>query len=437
MDVDLYKIMREIIESKGSENTADIKYLGSISMNEQDKSGNVTITKDVIAMFDVTPDGNVIIKYYDENQNFIAGRGVDGELFPSAEYRNDDLAFLSEIDSLDESQGISLNELDEKLDQMAKILGISKEDILSMSEVDLDIAIGEKIGDDLSLSEDASSLTQEETEKQNSDALEGISKRQEISLDKKVDSKHTLAEILGVSAGSKLIVVNSDRIKNNDVSTRFSCIIQDPNGSLEKADMLKQVGGKNSSKNIYETNRDGSVVENKTVQSSFEIDSPLIEDGILTIRIGQMGIPEVAYGQMDRTSHNDAFTQRLETRESYPVTSRVRREFNQNKGRDNIPDKLDEIREHEDHGCERMTIDEADGNPYTGHVHSEEIAEVIMSDEEVGNKIQDAYTVKEVAERFEHMHDKHPDSTIQELIEMTKEELSLEADYLPGHEIGH
>lgn len=389
-------------------------------------------------MIDTTPDGNLVIKYYDENQDLIAARGTDGELYPSEAYMNDDLGFLSEINELDIEQGLSLNELDDELMRVAKALGISKSDILSMSEVELDKIIKEKDSLGLDLSNN-NNLSDEEKAKQNEATLDSLTAKQEIDLTKKIDNRITLAEVLGVPAGSKLIVVDSTKIQDNENTTRFSCVIKTPNGEVQSADMLDQVGGKDSDKNVYETNRDGSVVEKQNVQSSFAIDSPLIKNGILTIRIGQMGTVEVGYGQMDRTSHNDAFTQILETRERYPVTKRVRDEFNQNKGLDNVSNKMDEIKKHEEHGCNNMTLAEADGNPHTGHIHSisENAAEVILSDENVGSIIDDIYTPNEVAERFEHIQEKYPDKDFDELVEITKNELSSEAEHMHGMDRTH
>ena len=64
----------------------------------------------------------------------------------------------------------------------------------------------------------------------------GIQTKQETLLDKKIDDKHTLAEVLGVPSGSKLIVVDSSQIIDNENTTRFSCIIQTPDRKLHNAD---------------------------------------------------------------------------------------------------------------------------------------------------------------------------------------------------------
>lgn len=400
------------------------------------KLGKVQVAKDILAIIDSAPDGSLIIKYYDENQNFIAGRGADGELFPSKEFLNEDLGFLEELDASKESQGLSLEELENDFDEISKILGISKKDIRNMTEADLDRALIENEDSSIRLSDKSTdSLSDESQKEQNEIALENLTAKQEINLNRKIDNKHTLAEVLGVPEDSKLLVVASDKIQDNVNTTRFSCVIKSPNGEITNADMLKQVGGKDSDKNVYQTNRDGSRVEKQSVKSSFEIDSPFIPNGILTIKEGQMGELDVGYGQMARDSHNDAFTQKLETRQTYPVTSRVRNEFNQNRGIDNISDKIDEIHAHEEHNCHNLSLDEADGNFKTGHSHSDNAAELILSDDDVGNKIDEIYTFNEVKARFESMHEKHPDSDFDDLVEKTKAELAAEAEHMHSHEL--
>ena len=119
-------------------------------------------------------------------------------------------------------------------------------------------------------------IGQEEKDERNKKALENITSRQEIDPDEKVDDRHTLAEILGIEAGCKLLAVDSDKIMDNKNTTRFSLIIQGSDGSLRPADMLEQVGGKDSDKTVYETNRDGSEVQKLSVKSSYKINSSLV-----------------------------------------------------------------------------------------------------------------------------------------------------------------
>lgn len=385
-------------------------------------------------MIDIEDDGTPFIKYYDENQTLIAVRGTDGELYPSQEFMFDDLAFLSEMDESLEQEGVSFKDLDEKLEKLAKHLGIDKSDILSMSETDLDTVIADK-EDSLFISgEEDSNLSQDEKRQKNDAVLENIRGKQEIELDNKVDNKYTLAQILNVPSGSTLIVANSNEIQGNNASTRFSCVIKTPDGELLPADMLNQVGGTHSDKNVHEVNRQGKVVK-QNVLSSFEIDSPVMENAVITIRRGQMGTTKVAYGLTDPTSHRDVFAQDLETSETYPVSARVRNEFSHAHGVYNVTDKMDEIEKHIAHGERELSLAEADGRPETGHIHGEEAAEIILADDDFVKNTDDLYSSKDVAERYESIMEKHPDLDRDELIDLTKEELELDAEHMHGHEL--
>ncbi len=295
MDKNLYEIMNELLEEKKSDFTQDIEFLGTITSNEQSSTGEVAITKDIFAIVDELPDGTIIRKFYDNDKNFIAGCGKDGKLFPSAEFQSDDLSFMGQLQELANQPGLSLKDFEEDLENISKMLGVDKSKILSMSRADMDQVLEDKNEDKkkLVLDDDKKNVNQEEAQKQNKDALDSISSKQETKLDNKVTDRYTLADVLGVPAGSTLIAVYSDSIADNKNTTRFSMIIKYPDGTLHNPDMLEQDRGKYPDINAYETNRDGSSVEKKNVQSAYSIDSPIIENGILTVKIGQMGIIEM------------------------------------------------------------------------------------------------------------------------------------------------
>lgn len=290
MDKSLYEIMQDILKEKRTDFTKDIRFLGTLTSDEKSSNGDVKVTRDIFMIIDEMPDGTIIQKFYDNDKNFIAGCDKDGKIYPASEFASEDLSFLGQLEGLNMHQGISLEELDSQLERISKELGISKADILSMSEADLEQKVNDKVGDKITLDperEDENAINSNES------ALNNISTKQEIKLDNKVDDRHSLGDILGVNAGSKLIAVYSDSIQNNRNTTRFSFIIQNADGSLEPADMLEQVGGKDSDKSIYEVNRDGSKVERQNINSSYAIKSPIVRDGILTARIGSMGYIEL------------------------------------------------------------------------------------------------------------------------------------------------
>ncbi len=350
--------------------------------------GSAPITKDIFVVTDEMPDGEVVKKFYDSDKSLIAWSDKDGNLFiqndgriyPLEDFAKDDLSFLGQFRSLSQENGYSLTEYDEHLEKVAKVLGLSREDIKSMSEVDLKDKVGDKADPQIDL-DDKNKDTEHTASNKN--ALDSVNSKQEIDLNIKVDDRYTLGDILGISSGAKLIAVYSDSIANNKNTTRFSFIIQNSDGSLEPADMLEQVGGKDSDKSIYETNRDGSEVEKQSVNSSYAIDSPIVKNGIITARIGSMGYIEVGYGQMDRTSHRDAFTQELETEHTRYTTREVREEFSSENGIDNVPDNLEEAKSHDRHGrSHNLSLADADGKTNTTTV------EHLLSPDVVDSNVQ-------------------------------------------------
>ncbi len=430
MDKELYKMMHEIIEEKKTDFTKDINFIGSITSDEESKTGSVKITTDIFMMIDEMPDGTIIQKFYDDNKNFIGGSDRNGKIYPSPDYAQDDLSFLAQIEELSKGPNISLNEFDEKLDTISKKLGISKNEIIEMSDVDLDQKVNdlEENSEKLTLDDDEKEeeSTPEEINSRNEEALQNVPSKQEINLNQKIDDRHSLGEVLGVPAGSTLISVFSDSIANNKNSTRFSAIIKYPDGSLHTPENLVQEGGTSSDKTFYETNRDGSEVNKLNVQSSYSIKSPIVENAMLSFRYGSMGYIEVSYGIKDRTSNKEVFSQSLETERSYYTTYKVRDEFNQNKGMDNISENIDEIHSHEEHGCTDISLDEADGRKDTGHSHEDAVVELIMTDKDKGKMIRDNFDDETVAIRYEQIAKANKGRSTNEIIKMTI--YSLEAD---------
>ena len=168
MDKNLYQIMQEILEEKKTDFTKDIEFLGSITSEEIQASGKVGVTRDIFMIIDEMPDGTVVKKFYDKN--FIAGCDKDGKIYPGAEFTSSDLSFLGQLENLTQVQGISLTEMDEHLERVAKSIGVSKKDVLSMSEIDLEQKVKEKESPQLSLSEDDEEKSREEQTKSNKDS---------------------------------------------------------------------------------------------------------------------------------------------------------------------------------------------------------------------------------------------------------------------------
>ena len=426
MDKSLYEIMQEIYAQKKTEFSKDIKLIGTLTSEEDSPNGKVLVTNDVFLIIDEMPDGTTSQRFV------ITGLDKDGKIYPAQEIAQDDISFLAQFQNMNKVEVISLNEMDKQLEKVAKKLGISKEEVCSMSEVDLDKALDDKGLSKEDLDKDESQKSKQDENTPDPEVLNNINAKQEIKTNIKVDDKYTLADILGVPAGSKLLVVYPTNIPDRSklpYTTSLICMIQNPDGSIEYSNALTQVGGKDSDKNVYEVNRDGSRVEEKSVKSSFAIKSNIVKNGIITARIGSMGYIEVGFGYMDKTSHKDVVSERLEDQHTRYTTYEVRKEFSPREGVDNIPDKMDEIKEHPEiskNGQDGITLAEADGNLATGH---EEVLEQIKA---YNPDIADVFTDEEIIDRYHSMCEKNPESSKEDLIRYTEEDLSEDAEHMKG-----
>ncbi len=426
MDKSLYDTLQEIYEEKKNDFSKDIKLIATLSSEEDSPNGKVIITNDVFVIVDEMPNGDISQRF------IITGRSNDGKIYPAEEFAQDDLSFLAQFQNAHKVDVVSLSDLDRQLDNIANKLGVKKEDIRSMSEVDLDRMLDEN---DLSKAKSRESYEKDDFQKTDEvspsqDILNDVTAKQEINMDVKVDEKYTLADILGVPAGSKLVVVYPTNIpdkSNLPYTTSLVCMIKNPDGSLEYSDVLTQVGGKDSNKNVYEVNRDGSSVQEKSVKSSFAVKSNIVKNGIITARIGSMGYIEVGFGYMDRTSHRDVISEKLEDERTRYTTYEVRREFSQKKGIDKVPEMIDEINEHQKHNEHTLTLDEADGDPSTGH---QDILEKIKAHDE---NIGDIFTDQEIISRYHSICEKYPEADPDTLLEYAEKDLSEDAEHLRSH----
>ena len=434
MDRKIYDSMKKIYSQKASDfnNQNDIKFIGTMVYTEEDHTGKVPNVHDVFIMNFKDSNGNINQTYYNENGECLGRRGIDGKIYPSSKFAEADLSFLGQLERLSANQGLSLDELDKNMEKIAKELGVSKESVKSMTEIDLEQKIDEKEKNDdekkdkISLDKNHEQ-TQNDQLEENEKKLEKINAKEEINMDRLIDDRHSLADILGIESGCKLIAVYSDAIVDNTNSTRFSFVIQKPDGSLEPADMLEQTGGTHSDKTVYETNRDGSDISKVNINSSFKINSPLVKNVILNIRYGSLGYVEADYGEVDPTDHKYAFTQKLETDRDRYTTYEVRKEFsNREDGIHNIEQDIDEIKKHEEVGCDKLTLKEADGHLDTGHFHDTAIDDIKSYDP----NISEIFTDREIEDRLHKMMDNHPEESFDKVVNDTARDLSDDASHL-------
>lgn len=422
---------------------------GTIDLQEVNEQ-SISSKKDIFMIIE-EKDGEVAYRYYDEKQDLIGITNSNGQTMLEGNFSKELqldvdssarlMGAISQLKEGEKETQLSLSEVEAELEEYAKALGISKEQLLSAVTMDLDQDIGIADKDREAPKEDKLDLEQpkeedlaEEKVKQNQDALEHISAKSEVDLDKKVTGKQTLGQILGVPAGGKLIAVYSEHIANNKNTAEFSFLLQKPDGSLELADMLGQVNGNRPNKDIASVNYDGSEIKDEQVNSLYSIDSTSDTHDMLSIKRGSLGVLELSYVQMDPTDNTQGMSIPLETNSIRPVTSEVRNEMNHTQGSHNIADNLDEYETHKNVGCKKVTLEEANGEK-DGHHHLidgtpefEQFLDEIMAIDEIA----EVYNRNDVKKMYFEMTKDDPNISFDELTDQIKEMAGQEHEG-PGH----
>lgn len=382
------QLSRKIEEQENTlnEKVLDIKYLGKIDEEDifliieqkQDKDGNLI----------------QIERYVNEQGEVIAGNNkADGYDFImlSEKYQDKD-ELLEKLQELSEDELLDLNEIEEeRLEKIAKTLGISKEEIEKMAEIDPEQELEqEEVEKEEKNTDNKKVLTQKQ--------LKNVSAKTSIGINQKVTDGETVGSLLNVQdKGYKRIdAVYSDKLQGDGNSTKFSFVgikeVVNEKGEkeeiAEKIDTIDQRYGTTPSKTINALNRDGSTLEEKQVNSIYQIKGD--NENQVAIRIGAMGTIEVDYVRTPRQDNNEAISIPIETRSIKPTT-RETREF-MNKARNpELMKETDKIKQHKEVGCEEIGIKDINDNIYDDtHTHIEmdekylyKLAEKILENDEI------------------------------------------------------
>lgn len=134
LDVD-YK--KDLAENK----VLDVKYLGQIEQNVEVDGKEEKVLKDIYLLIEQQKDkdGNLIQieKYYNEDLEFLAGNNLtDGYGLMLDPKHMDQRDLLEQLQNLDKEGLLDLNEMDqERLEQIANVLGIEKDDIKKVASM--------------------------------------------------------------------------------------------------------------------------------------------------------------------------------------------------------------------------------------------------------------------------------------------------------------
>ncbi len=418
----------EFIEKEqDNKKVANVKYLGVIEYNGEPKQIYLLLEQEE------KEDGTTIDieRYYTEDGEFLGGNNKSDQydFIILAKEHQDDEKLLKSLQDLDKDGEIDLNKLeDERLEEIALALGISKEEIKRMSEIDADKQIDEK--EDRKEEADESIKQDDEKEVLTKKQMEKVSAKTEINTNQKVTDYETMASLLNVQdkGYKKIAIINSDSFKDSGNSTRFSIVGVKEDGTAERIDTLEQGYGATPTKSINSLNRDGTEIEQEQVNSIFKIKGE--KEKQIAVKIGSMGTIETSLVRTPAQDNQEAISIPIET-SNIRHTTRETRELMNEKRNPRVKEEIERINEHEELGC-NPTIKDIDDNEYNDtHTHIEideeylnKCADKILENDNVANVYNRNDVINKLKENLE--ENKIPDT--DELIEKVEDQMEQDAE---------
>ena len=420
MDKDLYAIMKEI-EGRENQNADEYKkfkvqgveYIGTVELEEEINGVKTKIVKDVFKVTEEMEDGSIVENYYDENKEFIAGRDKNGRMYFNERGLYRDTNIMKQIEDLREQPGITLNQIEERVEEIAKHLGIEKEQVLAMSEIDLDQQIKEEnkdSHDDKEEKEDEDKEISEETMKK-----AGITGLNEVDLNAQVDTKGTkLKDELNMRGYSKLIIVHSYELskaidakgeKGEKNRLQLGIIAQKTDGTYEIPESLKVYRGNNNEVVEINSKDNAEIVREENIYEIAGKNKKMI--------ISQRPSKENPYARPQiylakNTRDNDGNVA----------------QFNVNNGKNKADKMRDEAKEHEaNEDKEELTVEDVDGE-------RDEMAGAVERIKEEYPDVERAFTDDEIRERIENLQKRNPEKDIENVAEIAGEDLANDAQYI-------
>ena len=388
-------------------------------MMEKFYLGQIRDDKNILAVFIGRIDADSI-GFYDNNGNLIAEWNPPEPLEASTEYRNRPSSFLTQLDSLWKDLETSHLRIDihsKEVEDISECLGLDTKDVLGFTSLKMSqklVAPNKK--------DDKSTFKSGESQNPNA-ILDNIDAKSEVKLNKLVDDRYTLADILGVSdPNATLICVHSCDIKDGRSSnSEFSFLIKYPDGRIEHAPMLSQDDGTSPDRDIYSANRDGSDIDKIAARSMYRIHSPL-GDYMISTTYGNSGTLNLQLGKRDITEQDYMAVPLEDQTYTRYVTKEVQDLLDPERGIYQAHKSTEEISSHMGNDCV-TSIAEADGDENTGHQHLEEEPDsdyylTIASD--ILNKnpeLEELYSLQGLAGDLQKYLNEHPDKTVEDFTE--------------------
>ena len=280
-----------------------------------------------------------------------------------------------------------LEEREEELKAIARELGISEEDIESLSEIDLEQKIEDKELEN----------NEEKQDEQNEDEPPKISEKEAEKIGIKgngmnsaktnaqIDTKgNTLGKELNMEEYESIMVVHSYKLaqlkdaeeKNGKVNPmRFALVGKKKDGTIEIIPETKLRPYRGQNRQVTEIN-DRENVEVKNEECIFEV--PNSNKRIAIDQKDPYGIPEIYYGKTDKENEGNVMQSVQDERDGTQRKDvEVRALFNSNKGEYQIDKMHNELKnKKEEENCEKTNYKDLDGNEHTAqHLHIESIVD--------------------------------------------------------------
>lgn len=344
------KILRDIVTNTSidkqeerekflkSNRVVDVKYLGKIPFEEEVEGEKFQTEKDIYLLIEqkLDKDGNIIEieRFITENGQILAGNNRADNynvLLLVEQYKGrEDLA--KSLQQLDTEGVLDLSQIEsDRLEEIARTLGVRVEDIQSLSEADLQQEIEQKREGKDEGRENNREHKETEKPRENKDGNDTLTKKQvetistkaEMKTEERITHNETLEEVLGVKENgyTKIAVVYSVKLQENGSSARFSVVGIREDGSAEKIDTLSEGRfGNNPTQKVNTLNRDGSEIEENMPQAMFQIKGRKEQE--IAVKIGSMGTIETSYVRTDHTQ--EGIGTQIATQNIRPTTREVR-----------------------------------------------------------------------------------------------------------------
>ena len=403
----------------------NVKYLGKIDFDEEKKGIYLIIEQKE------KEDGTLIEveRYYTEDGEFLGGnnKADQFDFIVLNEKYMDREDLLEKLQNLDKEGLLDLNEIeDERIEKIATSLGIKKEEIEEIIEIEANTPVKEK--------DEPKTISNKE--------VEGLNIKEETSADTNLKGE-TLASKLGLAEKGITNVTKIARVtttslnkvseEKNSNEDAFVAIKADGTAVVLGEDILKEDtrSGKNPNQENLTINHDGKV-NKEDITTSYLIVNGNGEE-YLQAGYDEASGKEIKYAMRSRQTGEFVATE-LQTQKTYEKTSDVREFLNdENAGMYEADDILKRDKNHNECGEKDVTIIDNDKDN-DSHEHFQVEMEYIRAKArkifEENEAIAEIFTLKEVEKTLEkRVEEKIEQIPIEEIIKETEMELEAETEH--------